>query len=76
MTSDDIWKSYIRYIGAGAVATAGILTVLRGLPAMLAAFVAVVTRNARRAGLRQPRVATPRTDRDLPGCSSSPRSHV
>jgi putative OPT family oligopeptide transporter len=26
---------YVRYIGAGAVATAGILTVLRGLPSML-----------------------------------------
>ena len=41
MTAEDIWKSYVRYIGAGAVATAGILTVLRGLPTMLSAFLAV-----------------------------------
>jgi uncharacterized oligopeptide transporter (OPT) family protein len=31
MSSGDIWSRYVRYIGAGAVATAGILTVLRSL---------------------------------------------
>ena len=41
MEAGDIWARYVRYIGAGAVATAGILTVLRGLPTMGAAFVAV-----------------------------------
>src|SRR5262249_39912240 len=30
----EIWARYVRYVGAGAVATAGILSVLRGLPAM------------------------------------------
>ena len=34
MSAGDIWARYVRYIGAGAVATAGILTVLRGLPTM------------------------------------------
>ena len=34
MDAGDIWARYVRYIGAGAVATAGILTVLRGLPTM------------------------------------------
>ncbi len=42
MSSEAIWKTYVRYIGAGAVATAGILTVVRGLPTMLGAFAAVV----------------------------------
>jgi putative OPT family oligopeptide transporter len=38
MDSGQIWARYVRYIGAGAVATAGILSVLRGLPAMAGAF--------------------------------------
>ena len=41
MSAGDIWSRYVRYIGAGAVATAGILTVLRGLPTMAGAFLAV-----------------------------------
>src|SRR5512135_1901283 len=41
MSAGDIWSRYVRYIGAGAVATAGILTVLRGLPTMVGAFTAV-----------------------------------
>jgi putative OPT family oligopeptide transporter len=41
MSAADIWARYVRYIGAGAVATAGILTVARGLPTMAAAFIAV-----------------------------------
>jgi putative OPT family oligopeptide transporter len=65
MDAGDIWSRYVRYIGAGAVATAGILTVLRGLPTMAGAFAAVAR------GVRGSRVAgeatTERTDRDLPG---------
>jgi putative OPT family oligopeptide transporter len=63
MGASDIWARYVRYIGAGAVATAGILTVLRGLPTMAAAFLAVAR------GLRRDasgRGAVERTDRDLP----------
>ena len=65
MTASDIWERYVRYIGAGAVATAGILTVLRGLPTMASAFLAVargLRRDARGAGA----AAVERTDRDLP----------
>jgi putative OPT family oligopeptide transporter len=63
MSSDQIWSKYIRYIGAGAVATAGILTVLRGLPTMYGAFAAVAK------GMRSSKrtKAVERTDRDLPG---------
>jgi putative OPT family oligopeptide transporter len=66
MSAGDIWERYVRYVGAGAVATAGILTVLRGLPTMAGAFLAVA-RGLRR-GERGPAEAGPveRTDRDLP----------
>jgi len=65
MASGDIWKNYVRYIGAGAVATAGIITVLRGLPTMVGAFIAVVRgmRNTTSAAVN----SVLRTDRDLPG---------
>ena len=43
MEAGDIWSRYVRYIGAGAVATAGILTVLRGLPTMRAATATNIT---------------------------------
>ncbi len=64
MSSGDIWSRYVRYIGAGAVATAGILTVLRNLPSMWSSFAAVA------AGLREGKgpAAGPgaETDRDMP----------
>jgi putative OPT family oligopeptide transporter len=64
MSAGDIWAKYVRYIGAGAVATAGILTVLRGLPTMADAFLSVAR------GLQGGSAgggAGERTDRDLPG---------
>ncbi len=64
MTAGDIWSKYVRYIGAGAVATAGILTVLRGLPTMAGAFLAVARGIRSGAGGES---ALVRTDRDLPG---------
>ena len=42
MAPGQIWSRYVRYIGAGAVATAGILTVARNLPTMVGAFTAVI----------------------------------
>jgi putative OPT family oligopeptide transporter len=65
MDAGAIWSKYVRYIGAGAVAAAGILTVLRGLPAMYSAFGAV----ARGARGDLPRVHAGEidpADRDLP----------
>lgn len=63
MDAGQIWARYIRYIGAGAVATAGVLTVLRNLPTMAGAFVAVLR------GMRQGTASatTAPQDRDLPG---------
>ncbi|HRU50915.1 MAG TPA: oligopeptide transporter, OPT family [Planctomycetota bacterium] len=34
MSAQEIWKNYVRFIGAGAVAFAGILTVCKALPTM------------------------------------------
>ena len=61
-----IWARYVRYIGAGAVAAAGIVTVIRALPTMYQSLRAVL------GGLRGGDVAAdggavPRTDRDIPG---------
>jgi len=64
MDAGDIWSRYVRYIGAGAVATAGILSVLRGLPAMAGAFLSVA-RGLGRDGAG-PGGQVERTDRDLP----------
>jgi putative OPT family oligopeptide transporter len=65
MSPSQIWTRYVRYIGAGAVATGGLITLVRSIPTMIESF---------RVGARQlkSRLAekdtTPdiRTDRDLP----------
>lgn len=64
MDAGAIWSRYVRYVGAGAVATAGILTVLRGLPAMAGAFTAVA-RGVQGGGARVTGESG-RIDRDLP----------
>jgi putative OPT family oligopeptide transporter len=38
MSASQIWSRYVRYIGAGAVATAGIITLVRSLPVMIVSF--------------------------------------
>jgi putative OPT family oligopeptide transporter len=59
MSAGEIWSRYVRYIGAGAVAVAGMVTVLRGLPTMVSAFAAVAR------GLRKSTSVD--RERDLPG---------
>ena len=63
MTPDDIWRSYIRPMGAGAVAAAGLITLLRTLPTIFSAL---------RSGLKDVRAegtgqstASSRIDRDV-----------
>jgi putative OPT family oligopeptide transporter len=63
MTPDDIWRSYIRPMGAGAVAAAGLITLLRTLPTIISAL---------RAGLKDVHAegagqssSTSRIDRDV-----------
>jgi putative OPT family oligopeptide transporter len=66
MTPDQIWGSYIRPMGAGAVAAAGLITLLRTLPTIFSAL---------KAGLKDVRAegasadepsSTSRIDRDMP----------
>jgi putative OPT family oligopeptide transporter len=65
MGASDIWSRYVRYIGAGAVAVAGLLTVAKNLPTMGSAFAGVARSLSRK---RRSEAATgAATDRDLPG---------
>jgi putative OPT family oligopeptide transporter len=64
MSAGEIWSRYIRYIGAGAVAFAGIITVIRSLPVMYSSLVDGLkgfTKEGRAA-----QVGQARTSRDLP----------
>ena len=61
MSAGDIWNRYIRYIGAGAVATAGIITLIQSIPAMIESFKVGLTQL--RKG--QDQGETARTDRDM-----------
>lgn len=62
LSAGQIWSRYVRYIGAGAVAAAGIAAVARALPTMVSSFAAVVR------GLRggDTEATGERTDRDVP----------
>lgn len=63
MSPSDLWAAYVRPMGAGAVAAAGILTLLRTMPTIIGAF---------REGLknigksRAEAASEKRTDRDFP----------
>jgi uncharacterized oligopeptide transporter (OPT) family protein len=50
MTAGQIWSRYVRYIGAGAVAAAGIVAVIKALPTMASSFAAVM-RGLRKGGV-------------------------
>ncbi|MDJ0839028.1 MAG: oligopeptide transporter, OPT family [Acidobacteriota bacterium] len=62
MSAKDIWNRYVRYIGAGAVAMAGFITLIQSIPAMVESF---------KVGLKQLRqrrrevTEEDRTDSDL-----------
>jgi putative OPT family oligopeptide transporter len=63
MTSDQLWTNYIRYIGAGAVAAAGLITLLKTLPTIIAALQAGMGKaRASEGGVS----AEGRINRDLP----------
>jgi putative OPT family oligopeptide transporter len=64
MTSDQLWTNYIRYIGAGAVAAAGLITLLKTLPTIIAALQAGL---GKAQGAQDGASAEGRINRDLPG---------
>lgn len=63
MSAQQIWNRYVRYIGAGAVATGGIITLVKSIPTMIESF-RLGIRQITRAG-HEEAAATPRTERDL-----------
>ncbi|MDJ0761428.1 MAG: oligopeptide transporter, OPT family [Myxococcota bacterium] len=68
MSARQVWYNFVRPIGAGAVACAGIITVIRSLPMMIEALKGTlrgVTQKGRQAAAQL--AADQRTDRDLPG---------
>jgi putative OPT family oligopeptide transporter len=67
MSPSQIWSRYVRYIGAGAVATGGLITLIRSVPTMIESF-RIGARQIRRqiGGDGAAAAAEPRTGRDLP----------
>ncbi|MDH3304709.1 MAG: oligopeptide transporter, OPT family [Gammaproteobacteria bacterium] len=64
MSPRQIWTRYVRYIGAGAVATAGIVTLIRSIPVMVSSFRIGAAQIGERVGSAAE--STLRTDNDLP----------
>jgi len=64
MEAGQIWTRYVRYIGAGAVATAGIVTLIRSIPVMISSFRIGATQLTERVG--ESKETTARTGNDLP----------
>jgi putative OPT family oligopeptide transporter len=65
MTPGELWSRYVRYIGAGAVATAGFITLVRSLPTMVRSF-RVGAAQIRESLSGRVAAAPLRTARDLP----------
>jgi len=66
MTPDDLWRSYIRPMGAGAVAAAGLITLLRTLPTIIAALTAGLKDVRKEGGNGGAPMLDSRTERDTP----------
>ncbi|HEX4650626.1 MAG TPA: oligopeptide transporter, OPT family, partial [Granulicella sp.] len=62
MSPSDLWSTYVRPMGAGAVAAAGLITLLRTLPTIFSA----LTQGFKKAGTRLAAAAPSRTENDLP----------
>jgi len=65
MSPSEIWTRYVRYIGAGAVAAGGLITLLRSLPVMMASF-GIGAREMRERLQAASGAAVRRTALDLP----------
>ncbi|MEE8138349.1 MAG: oligopeptide transporter, OPT family, partial [Thermoanaerobaculia bacterium] len=61
MAAGEIWHRYVRYIGAGAVAAGGIITLVRSIPTMIESFKLGMAPMGKGAG----EASVERTERDL-----------
>jgi putative OPT family oligopeptide transporter len=61
LEAKEIWRQAVRYVGAGAVAAGGLVSLVRAAPAMRSSITNLV------ASVRRPIAAGPRSERDLPG---------
>ncbi|MBT8085285.1 MAG: oligopeptide transporter, OPT family, partial [Woeseia sp.] len=65
MSPSQLWTRYVRYIGAGAVATAGIITLIRSIPVMMQSFKIGTHELQHRVEEGESSAAVSRTDNDL-----------
>ena len=66
MQPGQIWTRYVRYIGAGAVATAGIITLIRSIPVMISSFRIGASQLGERVSSATEAATANRTSNDLP----------
>jgi putative OPT family oligopeptide transporter len=64
MSAEDVRLAYVRYIGAGAVATGGIISLCRALPLIIASIASGL--RDMRGSVAEKQASVRRTDRDLP----------
>jgi putative OPT family oligopeptide transporter len=64
MSPSDLWRTYIRQVGAGAVAASGLITLLRTAPTILAALAQGLRSSGNKRGVSK--ISRSRTDHDLP----------
>jgi putative OPT family oligopeptide transporter len=62
MSPSDLWSTYVRPMGAGAVAAAGLITLLRTLPTIVGA----LTSGLKKTGSKVAAIVPTRTTHDLP----------
>lgn len=62
MSPSDLWRTYVRPMGAGAVAASGLITLLKTLPTIIGALTAGVKTLGKNAAMS----SSKRTERDLP----------
>jgi putative OPT family oligopeptide transporter len=62
MSPSDLWRTYVRPMGAGAVAAAGLITLIRTLPTIFSA----LTQGLKKGGGKLAAARPSRTEHDLP----------
>ena len=62
MSPSDLWRTYVRPMGAGAVAASGLITLLKTMPTIIGA----LTAGAKTIGKNVSASSTKRTEHDLP----------